>query len=58
MARRHGRNGRLYLGIATDTGQRWHPARLKESTRHWFEVGHVAYLRAVQRALDELEVPA
>jgi len=52
------RAGAFAARIATDTGQRWHPARLKESTRHWFEVGHVAYLRAVQRALDELEVPA
>ncbi|MFD0785116.1 flavin-containing monooxygenase [Micromonospora azadirachtae] len=28
---------------------------VKDSTRHWFEVGHVDYLRAVQRALDSLE---
>ncbi|MGC4864220.1 flavin-containing monooxygenase [Micromonospora sp. DT53] len=28
---------------------------VKESSRHWFEVGHADYLRAVQRALLDLE---
>jgi hypothetical protein len=36
--------------------RRYHKARLKRSTRHWFEVSHVLYLRALQRALDELGV--
>ncbi len=33
-------------------------ARSRTSSRHWFEVGHVDYLRAVQRALDGLEKAA
>jgi hypothetical protein len=33
----------------------WHEARTKDSTRHWFEVSHVRYLRALQRTLDQLE---
>jgi len=39
-----------------EAGRRWHSAKLKDSTRHWFEVGHTEYLRALQRTLDELEV--
>jgi hypothetical protein len=33
---------------------RYNKVRLKRSTRHWFEVNHVMYLRALQRALDEM----
>jgi cation diffusion facilitator CzcD-associated flavoprotein CzcO len=36
-------------------GQRYTRARLKESTRHWFEVSHIDYLRAVEKALGDLE---
>jgi hypothetical protein len=36
--------------------RRYHNARLKKSTRHWFEVNHVMYLRALQSALDEMGV--
>ncbi|MEV4759144.1 NAD(P)-binding domain-containing protein [Micromonospora sp. NPDC049559] len=42
--------------IEADAGRRWNPAKVKESTRHWFEVSHLDYLRAVQRTLDDLEV--
>jgi cation diffusion facilitator CzcD-associated flavoprotein CzcO len=37
-------------------GRRYTSARLKDSTRHWFEVSHIDYLRAVQRALNDLEL--
>lgn len=30
--------------------------RVTDSSRHWFEVGRVRYLRLLQRALDDLEV--
>jgi hypothetical protein len=36
-------------------GRRWQEARVKDSTRHWFEISHRRYLRALQRTLDELE---
>jgi thioredoxin reductase len=36
--------------------RRWTEAKVKESTRHWFEVGHTVYLRALQRTLDQLAV--
>jgi hypothetical protein len=34
---------------------RFNRARLKQSTRHWFEVSHIDYLRAVDRTLREME---
>ena len=36
-------------------GRRWTGARLRDSHRHWFEVSHVDYLRALQKALDAWE---
>ena len=39
---------------SAEAGQRFNRAKVKDSTRHWFEVSHVDYLRALQRALDEL----
>ncbi|GAB3811536.1 flavin-containing monooxygenase [Micromonospora zhanjiangensis] len=47
--------------IEAEADRRWHEAKVKDSTRHWFEVGHYDYMRALQRALDELQptgVPA
>ena len=37
------------------TDRRYTRARVKDSTRHWFEVGHTDYLRAVQSLLDALD---
>ncbi len=36
-------------------GVSYNRAKLKQSTRHWFEVSHVEYLRALQKALTEME---
>jgi flavin-binding monooxygenase-like protein len=33
----------------------FHKARLVDSSRHWFEVSHIEYLRAVERILADLE---
>ncbi|GIG90124.1 flavin-containing monooxygenase [Plantactinospora endophytica] len=44
--------------VDAEAGNRWHSAKMKESTRHWFEIGHIDYLRVLQRTLDELEVAA
>jgi flavin-binding monooxygenase-like protein len=38
-----------------EAARRFTRARVKDSTRHWFEINHVLYLRALQRTLDELE---
>jgi len=34
----------------------WTRAKVKGSSRHWFEIGHMDYLRALQRTLDDLAV--
>lgn len=48
---------RFWAGVAAQPAQgRWTRAQVKDSTRHWFEIGHVDYLRALQRTLDELAV--
>lgn len=41
-----------------DVSSRFNRAKVKQSTRHWFEVSHVEYLRAVDRALREMEAVA
>ncbi len=41
--------------LQADPTRRWTRARVKDSTRHWFEIGHTDYLRALQKTLDELE---
>ncbi len=41
-----------------DDGRRYHAARLADSSRHWFEINHLVYLRALERALNELEAIA
>ncbi len=35
--------------------RRFNRAKVKQSTRHWFEVSHIEYLRALDRTLRELE---
>lgn len=42
--------------IEAEADRRWSQARVKDSTRHWFEVSHTDYLRALQKTLNELEV--
>jgi len=41
--------------VATAPDRRWTHAKVKSSTRHWFEINHVVYLRALQRMLGDLE---
>jgi hypothetical protein len=35
--------------------RRYIQAKVKDSTRHWFEVSHWLYLKALEQALNELE---
>jgi hypothetical protein len=44
--------------VGADAQRRWSQARVKDSTRHWFEISHQVYLRALERALRDLEVEA
>jgi hypothetical protein len=48
----------FWSGVAASPDRRWTQAKVKDSTRHWFEIGHTVYLRALQKTLDELEVAA
>lgn len=41
--------------VDAGAGRRWNRAKVKDSTRHWFEVSHTDYMRELQRTLDELE---
>jgi cation diffusion facilitator CzcD-associated flavoprotein CzcO len=34
---------------------RFNKAKVKDSTRHWFEIGHVDYLKALDKTLREME---
>jgi Flavin-binding monooxygenase-like len=44
-----------YWRQATGGGPvRYTEATVKDSSRHWFEIDHVRYLRALQRTLDEM----
>jgi thioredoxin reductase len=42
--------------VDAGTGRRRGSARFKDTTRHWFEIEHTAYLRELQHVLDDLEV--
>jgi cation diffusion facilitator CzcD-associated flavoprotein CzcO len=53
-----GRAAALGARIDAEAGRRWTRAKVKDSTRHWFEVSHVDYLRAVQKMLNATRLPA
>jgi hypothetical protein len=50
------RAARFWARHHREVGVRYTGARLKQSTRHWFEISHTMYLRAIEKALRELEV--
>lgn len=50
-----GRAAAFVAEAEAKAGQRWNRAKVKDSTRHWFEISHIDYLRALQRTLDSLE---
>jgi len=45
----------FWRGVSSSEDRRYTNARVKDSTRHWFEISHTVYLRALQRVLGELE---
>jgi len=49
------KNDRYWRRHRGETGLRFNKAKVKQSTRHWFEVSHVEYLRAVDKTLREME---
>jgi len=48
----------VWAAVRGEGDRRWTGARVKDSSRHWFEIGHVDYLRALQHTLDDLAVAA
>jgi Flavin-binding monooxygenase-like len=50
------RAARVQQHEATRPVRSWSRRRLVPSTRHWFEVGHVAYLKALEDLLRQLEI--
>jgi cation diffusion facilitator CzcD-associated flavoprotein CzcO len=51
------RAAEFWRGVAASPDRRWTQAKVKDSTRHWFEIGHTGYLRALQKTLDDLYLP-
>jgi NADPH-dependent 2,4-dienoyl-CoA reductase/sulfur reductase-like enzyme len=49
-----GRASAFWRQAAAAPDQRFTAARTKGSSRHWFEIDHVDYLRALQKTLDQL----
>jgi hypothetical protein len=49
------RAGAFWRSVAAAPDRRWTTAKVKDSTRHWFEISHTVYLRALQGVLGELE---
>lgn len=42
--------------VRREPDRRWTDAKVRDSSRHWFEISHTRYLRALQKTLDELAV--
>ena len=57
-SRPRSRPPRSGAGTIAEFGERYNQAKVKQSTRHWFEVSHVDYLRAVEKTLREMEAAA
>jgi NADPH-dependent 2,4-dienoyl-CoA reductase/sulfur reductase-like enzyme len=49
------RAAQLWTSLVAGPDRPWTKANVKDSTRHWFEIDHVLYLRALQKTLDQLE---
>lgn len=50
------RAAKVWSWLGGQAGRRWHDARPTDSTRHWFEISHIRYLRGLRQALEQLEV--
>jgi hypothetical protein len=48
----------LWKTMQADGDKRFTQVKMKDSTRHWFEVSHVDYLRALEKTLHEIEADA
>ena len=46
----------FWTKISAAPERQWNEAKVKNSSRHWFEISHTLYLRELQKTLDELAV--
>jgi hypothetical protein len=49
------RAAQFWRTVSGATDRKWSNAHVKDSTRHWFEVSHTVYLRALENVLGQLE---
>ncbi len=49
------RAGAFWRTVEAAPDRRYTQAKVKDSTRHWFEISHNVYLKALQQTLGELE---
>jgi Flavin-binding monooxygenase-like len=45
----------VWAQVRADADRRFTDAKVKDSTRHWFEINHVVYLRALEKVLNQVE---
>jgi thioredoxin reductase len=43
----------IHRRLESEVERKWSDAKVKESPRHWFEVSHLTYLKAIERLLQE-----
>jgi hypothetical protein len=49
------RAAEFWKSVVAAPDRRWNNAKVKDSTRHWFEVSHTVYLRGLEGVLGQLE---
>jgi len=49
------RAAEFWRTVTAAPDRKWSKAHVKDSTRHWFEVSHTIYLRALENVLGQLE---
>ncbi|WP_020521300.1 flavin-containing monooxygenase [Catelliglobosispora koreensis] len=48
-----GKAASLYRKLESEVDKSWTDAKVKDSSRHWFEISHLTYLKALERLIQE-----
>src|SRR5262249_10347204 len=43
----------LQRKLESEVDRRWSDAKVKDSSRHWFEISHLTYLKAIEKLIQE-----
>jgi hypothetical protein len=43
----------LQRKLESEADRVWSDAKLKDSSRHWFEISHLTYLKAIEKLIQE-----